>query len=110
MQDKTITPVDDRVRGWARIGREQEGTSPYRAELATLLMLLRRAPVDADVAVLLDCKSEITEIGKWLSEGSRAALAAPSARARAKYDETKLRIFLVASCCLNILPCRCHGR
>ena len=75
MQDKVITLVDDRVRGWARIGREQEGTSPYRAELATLLMLLRRAPVDADVAVLLDCKSEITEIGKWLGEGSRATLA-----------------------------------
>ena len=34
VQDKVFTPVDDRVRGWARVGREEEGTSSYRAELA----------------------------------------------------------------------------
>ena len=75
VQDKVFTPVDDRVRGWARVGREEEGTSSYRAELAALLMLLRKVQIESDVAVLLDCKSEITEIGKWLGEGSRATMA-----------------------------------
>ena len=32
-------------------------------------------PVDSDVAVLLDCKSEMTEIGNWLGKGSPATLA-----------------------------------
>ena len=63
-QDKVFTPVDDSVRGWVRVGREEEGTSSYRAEVAALLMLLRRVQVDADAAILLDCKSEVTEIGK----------------------------------------------
>jgi hypothetical protein len=74
-QDKVFTPVDDSVRGWVRVGREEEGTSSYRAEVAALLMLLRRVQVDADAAILLDCKSEVTEIGKWLGEGPRATLA-----------------------------------
>ena len=38
-------------------------------------MLLRKVQIESDVAVLLDCKSEITEIGKWLGEGSRATMA-----------------------------------
>ena len=49
VQDKVFTPVDDRVRGWARVGREEEGTSSYRAELAALLMLLRRVQIESDV-------------------------------------------------------------
>ena len=81
VQDKGFTPVDDRVRGWARVGREEEGTSSYRAELAALLMLLRRVHIDADIAVLLDCKSEITEIGKW-----------PGAR-EPRWREWPMRIF-----------------
>ena len=75
VQDNVFIPVDDRVRGCARVGREEEGTSSYRAELAALLMRLRRVQIESDVVVLLDCKSEITEIGKWLGEGSRATLA-----------------------------------
>jgi hypothetical protein len=31
---RMYTPVDGRRRGWARIGREEEGTSSYRAEPA----------------------------------------------------------------------------
>ena len=69
---RVFTPVDDRVRGWARVGREEEVASSDRSELAALLML--RVQVDADAAVLLDCKSEITEIRKWLGEGSLATL------------------------------------
>ena len=54
VQDKVFTPVDDRVRGWSRVGREEEGTSSYRAELAALLMLLCRVQIESDVVVLLD--------------------------------------------------------
>ena len=70
-----LTLVDDRVRAWSIVGREEQGTSSYKAELAASLMLLRRVQVDADVAVLVDCKIEMTEIGKWLGEGSRGTWA-----------------------------------
>jgi len=52
----------------------EEGTSSFRAELAALLMLLREAPDEEDVVALLDCKSEITEVGKWIGEGAKATL------------------------------------
>ena len=74
VKDKIYTPSDGRRRGWARIGREEEGTSSFRAELAALLMLLREAPDEEDVVALLDCKSEITEVGKWIGEGAKATL------------------------------------
>ena len=74
VKDKIYAPIDRRRRGWARIGREEEGTSSFRAELAALLMLLREAPDEEDVVALLDCKSEITEVGKWIGEGAKATL------------------------------------
>ena len=69
-----IYTLVDRRRGWARRGREEEGTSSIRAELAALLMLLREAPDEEDVAALLDCKSEITGVGKWVGGGAKATL------------------------------------
>ena len=74
VEGRIYAPVDRRRRGWARIGREEEGTSSYRAELAALLMLLREAPEAEDVVALLDCKSEITEVRKWVGEGAKATL------------------------------------
>ena len=53
VKNKIYTPSDRRRRGWARIGREEEGTSSFRAELAALLMLLREAPDEEDVVALL---------------------------------------------------------
>ena len=38
-------------------------------------MLLRAASVERDVLALLDCKAEMTEIRKWIGEGSRPFLA-----------------------------------
>ena len=37
-------------------------------------MLLREASDEEDVVALLDCKSEITEVGKWVGEGAKATL------------------------------------
>ena len=37
------------------------------------MMLLREATDEEDVVALLDCKSEITEVGKWVGEGAKAA-------------------------------------
>ena len=72
---RVFTPVDNTQRKWTRIGREEEGTSSFRPELAALLMLLRAVREEQDVVALLDCKIEMTEIRKWIGEGSRAFLA-----------------------------------
>ena len=72
---RVFTPVDHTQRKWTRIGREEEGTSSFRPELAALPMLLRAVRVEQDVVALLDCKIVMTEIRKWIGEGSRAFLA-----------------------------------
>ena len=82
VKDKIYAPIDRRRRGWARIGREEEGTSSFRAELAALLMLLREASDEEDVVALLDCKSEITEVGKWVGEGAKATLLSGNSQYR----------------------------
>ena len=38
------------------------------------MLLLREAPDEEDVVALLDCKSEITEVRKWVGEGAKATL------------------------------------
>ena len=38
--DKIYKPKDRQPHGWSRVGREEEGTSSLRAELAALLQLI----------------------------------------------------------------------
>ena len=73
--DKIYKPKDRQPHGWSRVGREEEGTSSLRAELAALLQLVLSAEPQRDLLALLDCQIEMTEIRKWIGEGHRATLA-----------------------------------
>ena len=82
-----------RVRGWARIGRREEGTSSFRAELAALLMLLREAPADDTRVARI-----WTHVGETDSESERVRLTVErprqtdrqtAGRARERDDEEK---------------------
>ena len=73
--DKIYKPKDRKPHGWSRVGREEEGTSSLRAELAALLQLILSAEPQRDLLALLDCQIEMTELRKWIGEGHRATLA-----------------------------------
>ena len=73
--DKVYKPRDRQPQGWSRVGREEEGTSSLRAELAALRNLICEADPKRDLLVLLDCQIEMTELRKWIGEGRRATLA-----------------------------------
>ena len=94
MKDKTYTPVDNRRWRWARIGREEEGTSSFRAELAALLMLLREAPADDTRVARI-----WTHVGETDSESERVRLTVErprqtdrqtAGRARERDDKEKV--------------------
>jgi ribonuclease HI len=73
--DNIYKPKDRQQHGWSRVGREEEGTSSLRAELAALLQLILSAEPQRDLLALLDCQIEMTELRKWIGEGHRATLA-----------------------------------
>ena len=67
------------IQGCMRVGREQEGTSSNRPELASL-EALRQADETEDILYLCDNQSVLTEVNGWIGEGGKAMLAtAPNA-------------------------------
>ena len=63
-----------------RVGREQEGTSFSRPELAALEAALRQVDETEDILYLCDNESVLTEVNGWIGEGGKAMLAtAPNA-------------------------------
>ena len=62
------------VKGCIRVGREQEGTSSSRPELAALEIALRQAREKEDVTYC-DNQSVLTEVNGWRGEGGKATLA-----------------------------------
>ena len=57
------------------MGREDEGISSMRPELAAIERVLRTVHLTEDLLVLSDCKTALTEIHKWIGEGLRPCMA-----------------------------------
>ena len=63
-----------------KVGRAEEGCSSSRPEGGALLLALRATRVEDDLLYLGDNESVLTDISKWVGEGSKATLAnAPNA-------------------------------
>ena len=67
------------IAGCMRVGREKEGTSSNRPELA-LEAALRQVDETEDILYLCDNESVLTEVNGWIGEGGKVTLAtAPNA-------------------------------
>ena len=60
-----------------RVGREREGTSSNRPELAALEAALRQVDETDDILYLCDNQSVLTEVNAWIGEGGKATLSTP---------------------------------
>ena len=63
------------MAGCIREGREQEGTSSNRPELAALEAALRQVDGTEDILYLCDNESVLTEVNGWIGEGGKTTLA-----------------------------------
>jgi len=63
------------IAGCIRVGREQEGTSSNRPELAALEAALRQVDEAEDILYLCDNESVLKEVNGWIGEGGKATLA-----------------------------------
>ena len=57
------------------MGREDEGTSSLRPELAAIEKVLQTTELSEDLLILSDCKTALTEIRKWIGEGLKPCMA-----------------------------------
>ena len=68
------------MAGCIRVGREREGTSSNRPELAALEAALRQVDEAEDILYLCDYESVLSEVNGWIGDGGTATLAtAPNA-------------------------------
>ncbi len=58
-----------------RVGREEEGVSSLRAELAAIARALQAAPAEKDVLYLCDSEAALNKISRWIGSGPRTTLA-----------------------------------
>ena len=58
-----------------RVGREEEGVSSLRAELAAIARTLQTVPVESDLLYLCDSEAALNKISQWIGSGPRATLA-----------------------------------
>jgi hypothetical protein len=58
-----------------RVGREEEGVSSLRPELAVIARTLQAAPVGSDVIYLCDSESALNKMSRWIGSGPRTTLA-----------------------------------
>jgi ribonuclease HI len=73
--DKAYFVCQRRSRGCLRVGREDEGISSLRPELAAIERVLQTTELSEDLLILSDCKTALTEIRKWIGEGLRPCMA-----------------------------------
>ena len=69
-QSRCFKISDRRRKGHLRVGRAEEGASSLRPELAALEAALEAVEVEKDLLLLVDCRTALTEIEKWIGEGS----------------------------------------
>ena len=55
--------------GQRKVGREEEGSSSNRPELASLVLALRGTPKDKLMLYLCDNQALLKEIKRWVGEG-----------------------------------------
>ena len=58
-----------------RVGREEEGVSSLRPELAAIARTLQAAPVESDVLYLCDSEAALNKMSRWIGSGPRTTLA-----------------------------------
>jgi ribonuclease HI len=58
-----------------RVGREEEGVSSLRAELAAIARTLQATPVASDLLYLCDSEAALNKISQWIGSGPRTTLA-----------------------------------
>ena len=58
-----------------RVGREEEGVSSLRAELAAIARDLQAAPAERDLIYLCDSEAALNKISRWIGIGPRTTLA-----------------------------------
>jgi ribonuclease HI len=58
-----------------RVGREEEGVSSLRPELAAMARTLQAAPAESDLLYLCDSEAALNKISRWIGSGPRTTLA-----------------------------------
>ena len=58
-----------------RVGREEEGVSSPRPELAAIARTLQATPVDRDLLYLCDSEAALNKMSRWIGSGPRTTLA-----------------------------------
>jgi len=57
-----------------RVGREEEGVSSLRPELAAMARTLQAAPAESDLLYLCDSEAALNKISRWIGSGPRTTL------------------------------------
>jgi len=61
------------------VGREEEGSSSNRPELAAFLLALRDTLIEEPLLYLCDNQSLLKEVNRWIDEGKATLVGAPDA-------------------------------
>jgi len=57
-----------------KVGREEEGSSSNRPELAAFFLALRDTPIEEPLLYLCDNRSLLKAVNRWIGEGGKATL------------------------------------
>ena len=57
-----------------RVGREEEGTSSLRPELAAIARTLQAIPLETDLLYLCDSEAALNRMSRWIGSGPRTTL------------------------------------
>ena len=57
-----------------RVGREEEGISSLRQELATIARTLQALPLETDLLYLCDSEAALSRVSRWIGSGPRTTL------------------------------------
>ena len=59
------------VTSEVRVGREEEGTSSLRPELAAIARTLQAIPLETDLLYLCDSEAALNRMSRWIGSGPR---------------------------------------
>ena len=65
---------DPEMKQCVGVGREEEGTSSNRTELAALVLALRATKTTDDMVYLCDNQALLTTVQKWTGDGPRQTM------------------------------------
>ena len=58
-----------------RVGREEEGVSSLRPELAAIARTLQATSAEVDLLYLCDSEAALSKVSRWIGSGPRTTLA-----------------------------------